>query len=108
VHSKSPYYILELPPDASVADIERQGKKLLGLLEVGAAKAKTYTCPLGTFSRDDTTVREATAFLRDPARRAKEACLMRLLAIDDGQMEVAVEQDAPLPDAFALGGYRGL
>ncbi len=106
MYPTSPYYILELPPEATMADIERQGKKLLGLLEVGAAKAKTYTCPLGTFPREATAVREATALLRDPARRAKEACLVRLLVTDDGPSNV--DQDAPLADAFSLGGYRGV
>ncbi len=107
MYPTSPYYVLELPPEATTADIERQGKKLLGLLEVGAAKAKTYACPLGTFPRDATAVREATALLRDPARRSKEACLVRLLVTDDAPSDV-VDQDAPLRDAFSLSGYHGL
>jgi hypothetical protein len=106
VNPRSPYYILELAPDATVADIERQGKKLLGLLEVGAAKAKTYTCPLGTFPRDETAIREATALRRDPVRRAREACLARFLVIDEGA--APLDQDAPLPDAFVLSGYPGV
>lgn len=110
MNPKSPFYILELPPDASPGDIERQGRKLLGLFEVGAKKAGSYTCPLGTFERDATMVREAMAALRDPRRRAKEACLASLLTPDGTGEDDAgvVEPDAPLEDAFLAGGYRGL
>lgn len=111
MNPKSPFYVLELGPDASPGEIERQGRKLLGLFEVGAKKAATYSCPLGTFSRDATMVREAMATLRDPRRRAKEACIVSLLAADaegDEEAGAQLEPDGPLEDAFLAGGYRGL
>ena len=112
MNSKSPFYILELGADASPGEIERQGRKLLGLFEVGAKKASTYTCPLGTFTRDETMVREAMAALRDPRRRTREACLVSVLPLAAhvaGADEPAPhEMDAPVPDAFLAGGYRGL
>ncbi len=107
MHPKSPFYILDLRHDASPGDIERQGRKLLGLFEVGAKKATSYSCPLGTFERDATMVREAMAALRDPRRRAREACLASLLGDDEEHADVH-DPDEPLEDAFLAGGYRGL
>ena len=106
MYPRNPFYILSLAPDASPGEIERQGRKLLGLLEIGATKAASYTCPFGTFERDATTVREAMAALRDPQRRAKESCLVSLLA--GAEEEGVLEPDSPLEDAFLAGGYRGL
>jgi hypothetical protein len=106
---RNPYYVLEVAADASPGEIERQGRKLLGLIEVGSAKASTYRTPFGTFTRDETMVREAMAQLRDPARRAKESFLAGLLALDGGEDEsIPTHLDAPLADAFLIGGYRGL
>jgi hypothetical protein len=66
----NPFFVLELPPGCTPMEIERQGKKLLGLLEVGVAAASTYATPLGPLPRTPDKVREATAILRDPKRRA--------------------------------------
>lgn len=66
----NPFFVLDLPPDCTAMEIERQGKKLLGLLEVGAQSATTYATPLGPLPRTPDKVREATAILRDPKRRA--------------------------------------
>ncbi len=112
MNPKSPFYVLELGPDASPGEIERQGRKLLGLFEVGAKKASAYACPLGTFPRDETMVREAMAALRDPRHRTKEACLVSLLPVAahaaGADASNPHEMDAPVPDAFLAGGYRGL
>ncbi len=110
MNPKNPYYVLELGADATPAEIEREGKKLLGLLAVGATRALTYTCALGTFPRDETLVRESVAILRDPGERARRGCLARLLVVaPDGRLTTeATPLDAPLPDAFALAGYPGL
>jgi hypothetical protein len=110
MNPKSPFYILELSSKATPGEIERQGRKLLGLFEVGAAKAATYVCPLGSFPRDPTMVREAMAALRDPARRKRESVLVALLETAPAAPEAQdVEAlDAPLVDAFLAGGYLGL
>ncbi len=111
MNPKNPFYILELPGTASPGDIERQGRKLLGLFDVGAKKATTYTCALGTFPRDATMIREAMAALRDPKRRAKDGFLVSLLegdASDGVRTGGDFAPDAPLPDAFEAAGYKGL
>ena len=102
---KNPFFVLGLRADATPGEIEREGRKLVGLLELGSAK--TYTCALGTFERDATMVREAIAALRDPATRERVSFLARLLEGADEDTP-APEFDAPLPDAFLVGGYRGL
>jgi hypothetical protein len=102
--ANNPFWILEVPVDATPGELEREGRKILGLFGVGAASAKTYTCPLGTFDRDETMVREAMAHLRDPKRRSRAACLARLV----GTPCDVEEWDAPLVDAFSIADYRGL
>lgn len=49
--------------------MERAGKALLGLLELGVASAASYPTPLGPRPRTPEAVREALAELRDPQRR---------------------------------------
>jgi hypothetical protein len=102
---KNAFYVLGLPTHASPAEIEREGRKLLGMLELGVAKGKTYTCPLGEFERDATMVREAMALLRDPLARRREATVAGLL--EGSTKSLDPEADAPLQRAFLLGGYRG-
>lgn len=65
----NPFYLLGLPPTASRTEIERQGQKLLGLLEIGAKQASTYMTPFGAFSRDADQIRQALSELRNPERR---------------------------------------
>jgi hypothetical protein len=110
------FYVLGLAADASTADIEREGRKLLGLLELGVARGSEYTCALGTFRRDATMVREAMATLRDPARRARESALAAILgtapvaarAHPPGETRASAGPGAPMPEALHLAGYRGL
>jgi hypothetical protein len=102
---KNAFYVLGLSPDASSAEIEREGRKILGMIELGLAQGKTYSCPLGTFDRDATMVREAMARLRDPKIRLREATIAGLLVGDT--KAVRDEPDAPVLDAFLIGGYRG-
>jgi hypothetical protein len=106
MNPRNPFYILELTASATPGEIERQGRKLLGLFELGVAKATKYTCPLGTFERDATMVREAMAALRDPNTRTKDAFVVGLL--EDVPDAETFYPDAPLADSFAAGGYRGL
>lgn len=106
MNPKNSFYVLGLGPDASAADLERAGRKCLGLLAVGAAKGKTYDCPLGAFPRDETMVREAMAALRDPKKRAREALLAHVLAAEP-DASALTGLDAPLAEAFLLGEYEG-
>jgi hypothetical protein len=66
---ENPFYLLGLRPDCSRADVEREGTKLLGMLELGLLAAKTYATPSGTAQRDADAVRKAMAELREPRRR---------------------------------------
>ena len=65
----NPFFVLEVPTDATPADVERAGQRLLALLAVGSANAETYPTPLGPATRDAEKIRDALAALRDPAQR---------------------------------------
>jgi hypothetical protein len=93
----NPFLVLELPPDCSPMEIERQGKKLLGMLELDLEASRTYGTPLGRFVRTPEKVRESMAVLRDPARRGVFApwALAPREVVDDAAPV------APWPQAFA-------
>jgi hypothetical protein len=65
----NPFFMLEVATDASRAEVERAGQKLLGLLALGSASAGQYDTPLGVATRDADSVRQALATLRDPVER---------------------------------------
>ena len=67
--SDNPFFILGIGADASRIEIEREAQKLLGMLELDFADAKTYATPLGPQPRTPELVRAAVAALRDPYRR---------------------------------------
>ena len=65
----NPFFVLGISPDASRIEIEREAQKLLGMLELEFAEAKTYQTPLGPQPRTAEAVRAAVAAVRDPYRR---------------------------------------
>jgi hypothetical protein len=65
----NPFYVLELRPDCSRAEVERAGQKWLGMLELDLSAAHSYRSPLGRHRRSPELVRIAMAELRDPNRR---------------------------------------
>src|SRR5690606_10851507 len=65
----NPFYVLGLRPDCARAEIEREGQKLIGMLELELSAAQTYRSPVGVHRRTPELVREAMAELRDPNRR---------------------------------------
>jgi hypothetical protein len=65
----NPFLVLAVAPSASVAEIERQGQRLLAELAAGLDGARRYETPLGMRERTSELVRAAIAELRDPARR---------------------------------------
>lgn len=67
--ANNPFYVLGLRPDCSRAEVEREGQKLLGMLELGMPAASHYRSPVGRYPRSPEQVREAMAELRDPQRR---------------------------------------
>ncbi|MBT8494737.1 MAG: hypothetical protein KJO07_16900, partial [Deltaproteobacteria bacterium] len=65
----NPFYVLELSPECSRIEAERQGQKLMAMLELGLESAAHYTTPLGRCQRTTDSVRAALAELRDPRKR---------------------------------------
>ena len=65
----NPFFVLEINVDASQAEVERAGQRLLGLLAVGSVGIERYATPLGGATRDADKVRQALAALRDPNER---------------------------------------
>ncbi|HET7505627.1 MAG TPA: hypothetical protein VFK02_31625 [Kofleriaceae bacterium] len=67
--AENPFFVLDVPVEASRIEVERTAQKLLGMLELGFAEARTYATPLGPRERTPELVRAAVAALRDPYRR---------------------------------------
>lgn len=65
----NPFFVLEVKTDATRADVERAGQRLLAQLSIGAQGATDYATPLGKCKRDADMVRQALVALRDPAQR---------------------------------------
>lgn len=68
---QNPFFVLRLTPSASNLEIEREGRKILGQLEIGLKTARFVETPLGTLERTADDVRRALAELRDPQKRAE-------------------------------------
>ncbi|HEY3807828.1 MAG TPA: hypothetical protein VGL61_34830 [Kofleriaceae bacterium] len=95
----NPFFVLGLPPDTSRIEIEREAQKLLGMLELGFADARTYATPLGPQPRTAEAVRAAVAALRDPYQRL----VAELWARHAPSEALAVE---PEPPASGVPGLR--
>src|SRR5438874_11473689 len=65
----NPFYVLGLRPGCGRAEVEREGQRLLAMLELGLSAADRYGTPVGERERTADKVRHATAELRDPERR---------------------------------------
>jgi hypothetical protein len=107
--ANNPFYILGLRPDCARAEIEREGQKLIGMLELELSSAATYRSPIGVHRRTPELVREAMAELRDPNRRLLHELWATLEASGNGREENmdADEREqanlAPFPALRALG-----
>ena len=67
--ASNPFLVLGITPAFSRREMEREGQKLLGMLELGMAEARSYPTVFGPRPRTPEMVREAMAELRDPGRR---------------------------------------
>jgi len=65
----NPFFVLGLTVEASRIEVEREAQKLLGMLELDFAAARTYATPVGPRPRTAEMVRAAVAALRDPYQR---------------------------------------
>ncbi|MFS8067197.1 MAG: hypothetical protein ACMG6S_12570 [Byssovorax sp.] len=116
----NPFYVLGLRPDATRQAIERQGTKLLGMLELELKSAAFYPTPVGRAARTAEKVRSAMAELRDPARRLDHEIWARLdpealpasdvsaTPGDDDLSPRAPRARDPWPEALAALGWRSL
>jgi hypothetical protein len=111
----NPFYVLGLRPDATRQAIERQGTKLLGMLELKLKSAAAYPTPVGRAERTPEKVRAAMAELRDPARRLDHEIWARLdpEALPAREASAPLEEKAPSPrardpwpEALAALGWR--
>ena len=98
--TENPFLVLELPSNASRADVERAGARLLGMLAVGLPGADTYETPLGPRMRDGDAIRAAMAGLRDPELRVRH----ELWVLAPASIEAApIECPEPFDALAALG-----
>ncbi|MEZ4382574.1 MAG: hypothetical protein R3A79_14650 [Nannocystaceae bacterium] len=65
----NPFLVLGVRPEQPRVEIEREGQKLLGMLELGLRSAATYMTPSGPRARTQEAVRAALAELRAPEKR---------------------------------------
>ncbi|MEM6732936.1 MAG: hypothetical protein AAF658_15375 [Myxococcota bacterium] len=65
----NPFDVLELTPAASHTEVERRAQQVLGKLELGFSKAKTFRASDEEHERDEALVRWALDQLRKPDAR---------------------------------------
>ncbi|MEM9553585.1 MAG: hypothetical protein AAGC60_04950 [Acidobacteriota bacterium] len=100
--TENPFFVLELPVDCRAVDIERQGQKLLGMLELELAAAASYPTPCGPQPRTDEGVRHAMAELREPRRRLVHE-LWAGAAVPPPESEA--DSASGWPEAFTATGW---
>lgn len=77
---ENPFLVLGVKPDCTRIEAEREGQKLLGMLQLGLAEASTYATPNGPAPRDADLVRRALAEMADPEKRLVHEIQVRALA----------------------------
>jgi hypothetical protein len=112
--AENPFLVLGLAADASRVEVEREARKLLGMLELGLAAAATYATPIGPRARTAELVRTAAATLRDPERRLAAEVWARGMAAMKTKTETGTEagtapatDSAPDPGAESGAGWPG-
>lgn len=101
VFTENAFFVLGLSLDCDRAAVEREGQKLLGMLELGLAQAVSYATPLGAQTRTPEKVRQAMAELRDPERRLRHELWARV-PLDSGATDIEMPPDEP-----DRGGWSG-
>jgi len=104
---ENPFYVLGLSPFCTRAQVEREGQKLLGMLELGLSAARTYVTPLGPLERTPEKVRLAMAELRDPQTRLVHELFAQLPASTPPPPTDQEKPAAPpWPEALWATGWR--
>ena len=101
------FHVLGLRPTCTRIEVEREGQKLLAMLELGLAEAAHYDTPVGRMPRSAETVRAAMATLRDPDTRLLHALWAQLSPGDAPPPRASPAHEAePWPDAAVRLGWR--
>ena len=99
----NPFWVLELTPEATPIEVERQGNRILGMLELDVSSARSHPSPRGPQPRDADKVRSALAVLRDPQQRVVFEAWARLPMRDAAPSDDTGPQ-APWTDALSALG----
>lgn len=104
--AENPFFVLGISPDTSRIEIEREAQKLLGMLELDFADAKTYATPLGPRPRTPEAVRAAVAALRDPYQRLVAELWARHAPAPRKEAHEEPAEDVELPGVRRQLGWR--
>ena len=100
------FHVLGLRPSCTRMEVEREGQKLLAMLELGLSEAAHYDTPVGRMPRTSELVRAAMASLRDPTTRLQHALWAQLPPGPKKAQAPAREEPAPWPEALVRLGWR--
>ena len=100
------FHVLGLRPSCTRMEVEREGQKLLAMLELGLSEAAHYDTPVGRMPRTSELVRAAMASLRDPTTRLQHALWAQLPPGAREAQAPPKEEPAPWPEALVRLGWR--
>lgn len=100
------FHVLGLRPSCSRMEVEREGQKLLAMLELGLSEAAHYDTPVGRMPRTAELVRASMATLRDPTTRLQHALWAQLPPGAPAAQTPAKEEPASWPEAPVRLGWR--
>ncbi len=76
--AENPFYVLGLETTCTRQEVEREGQKLLAMLQLEVFEAQSYVTPVGPRPRTPELIRMAMAELREPKRRLLHELLASL------------------------------
>ncbi|KFA94445.1 hypothetical protein [Archangium violaceum] len=100
------FHVLGLRPSCTRMEVEREGQKLLAMLELGLSEAAHYDTPVGRMPRTAELVRASMATLRDPTTRLQHALWAQLPPGTPAAQVPAKEEPASWPEAPVRLGWR--
>lgn len=101
----NPFYVLGVSPESPRPQVEREGQKLLGMLELGLRAAATCDTPVGPRPRSPESVRAAMAEVRTPEKRLVHELWAALPA--KAEAEAKADAGEPAGDPFRRGDESG-
>jgi hypothetical protein len=103
--AENPFYVLGVATTVTRTDLEREGNKLLSMLQLDLKESKTYRSPVGDHPRTAEAVRAAMAELRDPKRRLVHELLASLPVTVSVPQAPTSASDVKWPRAPVVFGY---